>query len=144
MLFGISGPKSRIMWYWSFLLYETCEIFIQMQNKCLQKFYILKHWQYKTLSSQNIVNTKHYQHKTLSSKNIVNTKHFQHKTLSTQNIVNTKHCQHKMYCYTQFYTAANVHSAIKQLLRIIHTSLAIENSFMWSLVRGTIRLKCLC
>ena len=29
-----------------------------------------------------------------------------------------------------FYTAANVHSAIKQLLRIIHTSLAIENFFM--------------
>ena len=30
------------------------------------------------------------------------------------------------------------------ILRIIHTSLAIENSFKRSLVRGTIRLKCLC
>ena len=29
-----------------------------------------------------------------------------------------------------FYTAANVHSAIKQFLRIIHTSLAIEKFFM--------------
>ena len=29
-----------------------------------------------------------------------------------------------------FYTAANVHSIIRQLLRIIHTSLAIENFFM--------------
>ena len=38
--------------------------------------------------------------------------------------------QFSLYRYTRFYTAANVHSAIKQLLQIIHTSLAIENSFM--------------
>ena len=33
---------------------------------------------------------------------------------------------HVLYRYTHFYTAANVHSAIKQFLQIIHTSLAIE------------------
>ena len=32
----------------------------------------------------------------------------------------------QLYRYTHFYTAANVHSAIKQFLQIIHTSLAIE------------------
>ena len=35
-----------------------------------------------------------------------------------------------VYRYTHFYTAANVHSAIKQFLQIIHTSLAIEKFFM--------------
>ena len=45
-----------------------------------------------------------------------------------------------------FYTAANanVHFTIKQVLQIIHTSLAIGNSFMRSLVRGTTRPECLC
>ena len=47
----------------------------------------------------------------------------------------------KRYCtvslYSSFYTATNVHSTIKQVLQIIHTSLAIGNSFMRSLVRGT-------
>ena len=31
-----------------------------------------------------------------------------------------------MYRYTRFYTAANVHFTIRQVLQIIHTSLAIE------------------
>ena len=43
-----------------------------------------------------------------------------------------------------FYTAANVHSIAKQILRITHTSLAHRNFFMRSQVRGTNRLKCLC
>ena len=34
-----------------------------------------------------------------------------------------------LYCYTLFYTAANVHSTAKQLLQIIHTSLAHRKSF---------------
>ena len=42
-----------------------------------------------------------------------------------------------LYRYTHFYTAANVHFTIKRVLQITHTSLAIENSFMRSLVRGT-------
>ena len=49
-----------------------------------------------------------------------------------------------VYCYTHFYTAANVHFTIKRVLQITHTSLAIENSFMRSLVRGTTRPECLC
>ena len=44
-----------------------------------------------------------------------------------------------LYRYTLFYTATNVHSMIRQVLRTIHASLAIENSFMRSLVRGTNR-----
>ena len=34
-----------------------------------------------------------------------------------------------MYRYTLYYTAANVHSTAKQLLQIIHTSLAHRKSF---------------
>ena len=34
-----------------------------------------------------------------------------------------------LYCYTLFYTAASVHSTAKQLLQIIHTSLAHRKSF---------------
>ena len=50
-----------------------------------------------------------------------------------------KHVHYRVgvYCYTLFYTATNVHSMIRQVLRTIHASLAIENSFMRSLVRGT-------
>ena len=49
-----------------------------------------------------------------------------------------------LYRYTLFSTATNVHFTIRQVLRIIHTSLAIENSFMRSLVRGTNGPMCLC
>ena len=42
-----------------------------------------------------------------------------------------------LYRYTLFYTATYVHFTIKQVLQIIHASLAIENSFMKSVVRGT-------
>ena len=49
-----------------------------------------------------------------------------------------------LYRYTHFYTAANVHFSIKQVLQITHTSLAIRNSVMRSLVRGTTRPECLC
>ena len=34
-----------------------------------------------------------------------------------------------LYRYTLFYTAASVHSTVKQLLQIIHTSLAHRKSF---------------
>ena len=37
--------------------------------------------------------------------------------------------QNVLYCYTLFYTAANVHSTAKQLLQIIHTSLTHRKSF---------------
>ena len=34
-----------------------------------------------------------------------------------------------LYCFTLFYTIASVHSTAKQLLQIIHTSLAQRKSF---------------
>ena len=49
------------------------------------------------------------------------------------------HTQHLLYRYTLFYTAASVHSTAKQLLQIIHTSLAHRKS-----LRGGFQLKCLC